>query len=161
METNEEMTQENENNTNSPDSGGECCSSGSGRYKSLKTALFVLAILAACAVAAHSVLSNGGSSPCGGSTTGLCPLSQSCGTSSTCGLKASDAENATCIIKEKANTTSPCCPGIETPACCPNAGTPDCCANTETPSGCPYMENPGGCPKTTAVPGCCPSTVSE
>ena len=156
METNKEMTQENENNTNSPETGGQCCSSGSGSWKSLKTALFILVILAACTVAAHSVLSNGSSSPCGG-VSGLCPLSQSCGTSSTCGLKASGAENATCIIKEKANTlpsccpkaeTPSCCPGTGTPACCPNAGTPDCCANTETPSGCPSMENPGGCPST-------------
>lgn len=161
METNEEKTQENKCDTNSPDSGGECCSSGSGRYKSLKTALFVLVILAACAVAAHSVLSNGGSSPCGGSATGLCPLSQSCGTSSTCGLKASEAENATCIIKEKANTIPSCCPEAVPPGCCPNAGTPGCCANTETPSGCPIMDNPDGCPKTTAASGCCPSVGSE
>ena len=146
METNEEMTQENENNTNSPDSGGECCSSGSGSWKSLKTALFVLVILAACAVAAHSVLSNGTSSPCGGSTSGLCPLSKFCGTSSPCGLKEADTKNATCLIKEKEDTASSCCPGTETPACCPNAGTPDCCANTETSSGCPSTENPGGCP---------------
>lgn len=161
METNEEMTQENENNTNSPDSGGECCSSGSGSWKSLKTALFVLVIVAACTVAAHSVLSNGSNSPCGGSATGLCPLSQSCGSSSSCGLIASEAENATSKIKENADTNPSCCPGTETPACCPNAGTPDCCVNTETPSGCPNMENPGGCPKATAVPGCCPSLVSE
>ncbi len=170
METNEEMTQETKCDTNSPDSGGECCSSGSGGYKSLKTALFVLVIVAACAVAAHSVLSNGNSSPCGGSTSGLCPLSQSCGSSSACVLKAAGAENATCIIKEKANTPPSCCPNVETPsccagtqppACCPNAGTPDCCANTETPSCCPKTENPGGCPKTTAVPGCCPSVGSE
>ena len=159
METNEEMNQENENNTNSPETGGQCCSSGSGSLKSLKTALFALVILAACAVAAHSVLSNGGSSPCGGAS-GLCPLSQSCGTSSPCGLKATEAKNSTCLIKEKANAIPSCCPGTETPACCPNAGTPDCCANKDTQSGCP-LENPAGCPKATAVPGCCPSTVSE
>jgi hypothetical protein len=151
METNEEMTQGNENNTDTPDLGGECCSASSGSWKSLKTVLFVLVIVAACAVAAHSVLSNGTSSPCGGAATGLCPFNKPCGNSGICCLKTTDAENANCIIKEKANTTSQCCPGIETPACCPNAGTPDCCANTETPSGCP----------TTAAPGCCPSVVHE
>jgi hypothetical protein len=161
METNEEMTQDNENNTNSPDSGRECCSSGSGGYKSLKTALFLLVIVAACAVAAHSVLSNGSNSPCGGSATGLCPLSKPCGSSSACGLKAAGAENSTCINKEKANTPPSCCPGTQVPSCCPNAGSPDCCANTETPSGCPKTENPGGCPKTAAVPDCCPSVGSE
>lgn len=143
METNEEMPQQHEN--------GECCSSGSGSFKSLKTAIFVLVIIAACTLAAHSVLTNGTGSPCGSSAAGLCPLNKSCAPSGTCTLKAPNAENATCIIKEKANNPSSGCPGTETPACCPNAGTPDCCANTETPSGCPKA----------AAPGCCPSLKSE
>ena len=151
METNEEMTQGNENSNDLSGSGGECCSSGSGSLKSLKTALFILVILAACAVAAHSVLSNGTSSPCGPGAAGLCPLNKPCGTSSSCGFKATGTENSTGIIKEKANTIPSCCPNAEVPSCCPNAGTPDCCANTETPSGCP---NAG-------TPGCCPSLASE
>ena len=152
MERNEEMSQQHES--------GECCSSDLGSLKSLKTAIFILVIIAACALAAHSVLSNGTGSPCGSGAAGLCPLNKSCATGGTCTLKETSADNTGCSIKEKANPSS-CCPGTETPACCPNAGTPDCGANTETPSSCPTMENPGGCPKATAVTGCCPSLKSE
>jgi hypothetical protein len=151
METNEEMTQENENNTNSPDSGGECCSPDSGKWKSLKTAVFVLVILAACAVAAHSVLSNGTNSPCGGSAAALCPLNKPCASSS-CDLKAASSKSTTCLIEEKENTPSSCCPSIENPGCCPS---------TEIPANCPKTQTSSGCPKTAAVPGCCPSITSE
>ncbi len=139
METNEEMPQQNE--------GGECCSSGSGAWKSLKTALFVLVILAACAVAAHSVLSNGTSSPCGGSASGLCPLNKSCAPSGACTLGTSDAKNATCLIKENPDNPSSGCPETAVPGFCPK---------TEVPSACPNSEAPSICPKT-AVPGCCPN----
>ena len=141
METNEEMTKH--------DEGGKCCSSNSGGLKNLKTAIFVMVIIAACALAAHSVLINGNGSSCGGAA-GLCPFNTPCAKSSTCALKAAETKDTSCIIKE-ANTSSPCCPGTETPACCPNAGTPDCCVNAETPSCCP----------TTAAPGCCPSLKPE
>jgi len=161
METNEEMTQENKCDTNSSGSGGDCCSSGSGNWKSWRTVVFIIVLLAAGALAAHSVLSKGTNSLCGGIAAGLCPLNKSCSSSNGCELKAAGTENAACIIKEKANKPSSCCPNAEVPSYCPNAGTSDCCANTETPSGCPITENQGGCPKTTAASGCCPNAGSE
>jgi hypothetical protein len=67
METNEGMDQQGEG-THGPTeaSGGESCSSGAGGGKNWKTAIFVLVVLAACAVGAHSVLTNGkAAGPCG------------------------------------------------------------------------------------------------
>lgn len=147
METNEDKEQQNENCSDTSGLKGDCCSSGSGAWKSLKTALFVLVILAACAVAAHSVLSNGTGSPCGPNAAGLCPLNKSCSPSGTCTLKAPNANNTGCLIKENPNNPSSGCPGTAVPGVCPK---------TEVPSACPNSETPSVCPKT-AVPGCCPN----
>lgn len=136
------MTQNNEKCNDSSGSGGDCCSSGSGNWKSWKTVLFILVLLAAGALAAHSVLSNGTNSPC---VAGVCPLNKSCGA-----VEANPGD-VTCPSEKKANNLSSCCPKTAVPSDCPKTAIPGCCPNTETP---------GDCPKT-AAPSCCPSTGSE
>jgi len=133
MEINEDKTQQNENCNDSSGSDGDCCSSGSWNWKSWKTAIFILVLLAAGALAAHSVLSNGTNSPC---AAGVCPLNKSCGA-----VEANPGD-VTCPSEKKANNPASCCP------------------KTEVPSGCPKSAVPGSCPKT-ETPGCCPSTGSE
>ena len=152
MEEKENMPQKNE--------GGECCSSSSGSLKSLKTAIFVLVIIAACALAAHSVLTNGANSPCGGNSAGLCPLNKSCATGGACVLGKTNTDNTGCITKEKADNPSPCCPGTAIPGGCPNAGVEGGCPKSTVPNTCPNSETPSSCPKA-AVPGCCPSASSN
>jgi len=137
METNEDKAQQNENCSDSSGSGGDCCSSGSGSLKSLKTVIFVLVIIAACALAAHSVLSEGTNSPCGAGSAGFCPLNKSCGATE------ANPGNVTCPMEQKANNP------------------PSCCPKTAVPSGCPKTAVPGSSPKAAAVPGCCPNAGSE
>ena len=144
MEMNEEKTQQNESCNDSSGSGGDCCSSGSGSLKSLKMVIFVLVIIAACALAAHSVLSNGtNSSPCGASSAGFCPLNKTCSSSKACGATEANPGDVTCPSEKKANNPSSCCP------------------KTATPSSCPNTETPSSCPKAATVPGCCPNASSE
>ena len=159
METNEEMAQDNERCNDSSGSGGECCSSGPGGWKSLKTALFVLVILAAGALATHSVLSNGtNNSPC---AAGLCPLNKACSSNKACVATEANPGNVTCPSEKKADNPSLCCPKAGAPSGCPKTEVPGCCPKTAVPSGCPNTETPSSCPKTAAVPGCCPNTGSE
>ncbi len=133
MEINEEKTQQNEICNDSSGSGGDCCSSGSGNWKSWKTVLFILVLLAAGALAAHSVLSNGTNSPCAG---GVCPLNKPCGASE------ASTGNLTCPSEKKVNNPASCCP------------------KSAVPSGCPKIAALSSCPKTES-PGCCPNTGSE
>lgn len=144
MEINEEKTQRNESCNDSSGSGGDCCSSGSVNWKSWKTVIFILVLLAAGALAAHSVLSNGtNNSPCGASPAGVCPLNKACSSSKVCGAAEANPGDVTCPSEKKANNPS---------SCCPKTGAPDSCPKTETPSSCP---------KTAAVPGCCPKVGSD
>ncbi len=145
METNEDKAQQNESCNDSSGSGGDCCSSGSGNWKSWKTAIFILVLLAACALAAHSVLSNGTNSPCGDSSAGFCPLNKACG------VTEANPGNVTCPLEKKANNPSSCCPKTAVPSGCPKTAVPSSSSKTETPGCCP----------TTAVPGCCPQTSSN
>ncbi|MHC4087375.1 MAG: hypothetical protein ACYSU5_19535 [Planctomycetota bacterium] len=127
MEINEEKTQQNENCNDSSGSDGDCCSSGSWNWKSWRTALFILVLLAAGALAAtHSVLSNGtNNSPC---AAGVCPLNK------TCGATEANPGDVTCPSEKKADNPSLCCPKTETPSGCPKTGAPSGCPNTENPS---------------------------
>ncbi len=56
MDTNEDKAKQAEACCDSSQGNADCCSSGSGSGKSWKTAVFVIVILAAGAVAAHSLL---------------------------------------------------------------------------------------------------------
>ncbi len=145
MGVNEEKTQQNKGCYDSSGSGGDCCSSGSGSLKSLKTAIFVLVILAAGALAAHSVLTNGTSSPCGAGSAGVCPLNKACG------VTEANPSGVTCPLEKKANNPPSCCPKIAVPSGCPKTAVPGSSSKTETPGCCP----------TTAVPSCCPKTSSN
>jgi len=133
MEINEDKAQQNESCNDSSGSGGDCCSSGSGNWKSWKTVLFILVLLAAGALAAHSVLSNGTNSPCAG---GVCPLNKPCGAAET------NPGNVTCPVEKKGNNPSLCCPKSAVPSDCPKTAVPSSSSGT-------------------AVPGCCPKTSSN
>jgi hypothetical protein len=147
MELNEEKTQQNESCNDSSGSGGDCCSSGSWNWKSWKTVVFILVLLAAGTLAARSVLSNGTNSPsCGAGSAGVCTLNKACESPKT------NPDKATCPSEKKADNSS---------SCCPKTGIVSGCPKSETLGSYPKTENPGGCPKTTAVSGCCPKTDSE
>ncbi len=126
METTEDKAQQNENCNDSSGSGGDCCSSGSGNWKSWKTAIFILVLLAAGALAAHSVLSNGTNSPCGADSAGVCPLNK------TCGATEANPGNVTCPSEKKANNPSSSCPKTAVPSSCPKTETPGCCPKTSS-----------------------------
>ncbi len=135
MEINEDKTQQNENCNDSSGSDGDCCSSGSWNWKSWKTVIFILVLLAAGALAARSVLSNGTNSPCGAGSAGVCPMNKPCGAT-----EASPG-NLTCPSEKKGNNPSSCCPKTAVPSGCPKTAVPSSSSNTET-SGC--------CPKTSS-----------
>jgi len=153
MEMNEEKTQQDDSCNDSSGSGGDCCSSGYGNWKSWRTVVFIMVLLAAGALAAHSVLSNGTNSPsCGVGSAGVCPLSKACSSSKTCEAPNANPDKVTCPLENKADNPS---------SCCPKTGVIGCCPKTETPSVCPKTEAPSCCPKTTAASGCCPNAGSE
>lgn len=144
METNEGKAQQNESCCDSSGSGGDCCSSGSGNWKSWRTALFILVLLAAGALAAHSVLSNGTNSPCGASSAGFCPLNKPCGATE------ANPGNVTCPLEKKGNNPSSCCPKTAVPSGCPKTAVPSGCPKTAVPSSSSKTETLGCCPKTSS-----------
>ncbi len=156
METNEDKTQENESCSDSSASGGECCASGSSGWKNWKTAVFVLVILAAGAVAAHSLMTNGSRLPCAGNSSGACPFSKACVLNKASVLDEAEPNEVT--LDNKANNPSSGCPKAAVPGCCPKAAIPGCCPKAAIPGCCPKAAIPGCCPKA-AVPGCCPKAV--
>ncbi len=157
MEINEDKAQQNESCNDSSGSGGDCCSSGSGNWKSWKTVIFILVLLAAGALAAHSVLSNGTNSPCGADSAGFCPLNKACGVTE---ANPGNVGNLTCPSEKKWNNPSSCCPKTAVPSGCPKTAVPSGCPKTAVPSSSSKTETPGCCP-TTVVPGCCPKTSSN
>ena len=150
MEINEDKTQQNESCNDSSGSGGDCCSSGSGNWKSWKTVLFILVLLAAGALAAHSVLSNGTNSPCGANSAGVCPLNKACSPTKVCGSDEANPGNVTCPLEKKANNPSSSCPNTETPSICPKTAVPSGCPKTAVPSSSSGTETPGCCPSTSS-----------
>ena len=150
---NEEKIQQDDSCNDSSGSGGDCCSSGSGNWKSWRTVLFIIVLLAAGALAARSVLSNGANSPsCGAGSAGVCPLSKACTSGKVCEAPKTNPDKVTCPSEKKADNPSSCCPKIGTVSGCPKTDVACCCPKTETPSCCP---------KTAEVAGCCPKTVFE
>ena len=106
----------------------------SGRAKILKTTIFVIVVLAVCALAASSFLAGNGS------------CSIPCGTKSVlkpCSAAAPNAEISTCPLKQQSCIKDKTC---EKKSCCPLANKAD---------NCP-LANPG-----TSVSGCCPKTSAE
>jgi hypothetical protein len=132
-----------------------CCSPGGGK-KNWRTVLFLTVLVLAGAVAAHSVLTNGGkTTPCG--VGAICGIEQANGDAC--------SKTAACPL-EKANGD-----GVK-PACCPmeqangDGAKPACCpmeqANGDAEkAGCPSEIK--ACPKTGAAgkaAGCCPSEAA-
>ena len=147
-----------------------CESSPGSANTNWRTALFVTVVVLAGAVAAHSVLTNGGkASPCGG---GMCAINQGEGNGYTC------SKTSACAVEEGNGNgdaaTTACCPlegngDGEKAACCPLEGNGDggCCPSQK--QACP-MEAAAGCCATEApadpapqptptATGCCPSQV--
>lgn len=139
METNERIGQQGDVSSEQPQTGGG---------KNWKTAIFVLVVLAACAVGAHSVLTNGrAAGPCGIVCSGdkicankpVCTLEKkACKKEAVCASENKTCEKAKQCVKETQCTqtkqTSNCpLSGQEKPAS-------GCCA--KLPSSC--------CPKAAA-----------
>ena len=127
-----------------PDSGG----AGAGP-KSWKTAVFVVAIVLAGAVAAHSLLTKNGRTsgipPCAGGLGTPCrarsldqcdPVSQTCPKKAACPLEQACPENegcpsaqgccpqqARCPLNDQQDQPPPCCPLTAPPGCCPRTGS--------------------------------------
>ncbi|MHC4364192.1 MAG: hypothetical protein ACYSTJ_01835 [Planctomycetota bacterium] len=141
METNEGMDQQGQGTCGPTEAGGgDCCSPGPGGGKGWKTAIFVLVVLAAGGVAAHSVLTNGNrAAPCGGGSVCTPDMVSANNPACTvekkvCTKETSVSENKTCeeakqYIKEtqcpQSKPTSNCpVTNKDKPAssCCPKAG---------------------------------------
>ena len=111
----------------SASSGGECCPSGPGRGKNFKIAIFVLVVLLAGAVTAHSLLmknrpcSPGNCGP-GDAVSSCCPGDGSAWSNPQCPGNAKTSAGKSCPSKKtcpSGNTqtsSSPCCPGSAKPA---------------------------------------------
>lgn len=149
---NEEKIQQDNSCNDSSGSNSDCCSSGAGNWKSWRTVVFILVLLAAGVLAAHSVLSNETNSSSGAGSAGVCPLNKVCSSGKTCGTNEANPGDVTCLLEKKADNPSSCCPKTGTPSCCPKTDIAGCCPKTGAGSGCP---------KAAAVPGCCPKTGSE
>ena len=159
-----------------PSSGGdECCSPGGGQ-RNWRSVLFITAIVLAGAVAAHSVLTNGGRGllPCGGGAGGSCAIdkgngngdgnAQACPVKAACPMEQSNgngegqacSEIAACPMEQGNGNGNGggegCCP-LETQAC-PKAGAPGKAAGC-----CPSMAPADAAPQP-APGGCCPGIGS-
>ncbi|NIP53844.1 MAG: hypothetical protein GWN67_16680 [Phycisphaerae bacterium] len=159
---NEEKIQQDDSCNDSSGSGGDCCSYGSGNWKSWRTVLFILVLLAAGALAARSVLSNGTNTPsCGAGSIGVCPLDKTCSSSKACEAPKATPDKVTCPSEKKADNPSSCCQKTDVTGCCAKTEAGGVCPKTAALGSCPKTKTPGGCPKTAAVSGCCPKTGSE
>jgi hypothetical protein len=145
METNEGVGQQGQGTCGPTDaSGGDCCSPGSGGGKSWKTAIFVLVVLAAGAVGAHSVLTNGkAGGPC----------------SIVCGPGGVAANNPACTVEKKV-CTKEAASALENKTC---EKAKQCvketqCTQSKQTSNCPLsnQDKPASscCPK--SFSSCCP-----
>ncbi len=106
----------------SASSGGECCPSGPGRGKNFKIAIFVLVVLLAGAVTAHSLLTKNrpcsqGSGGPGGAASSCCPGAGSAGSNPKCPDNAKTSAGKSCPSKKACpsgktqTSSSPCYPG--------------------------------------------------
>jgi len=153
MDTNEFSVEQPGSSCDSSSGGADCCSPGSGGagagQKSWKTAVFVMVIVLAGAVAAHSLLTKNGQTsgvpPCRGGFGTPCgawsldqpdPVSQTSPKKAACPSDQAWPENARC-------------PSVQ--GCCPQQGGYPLSDRQDHPPSC--------CPQT-APPGCCPGTGS-
>ncbi|HUW18613.1 MAG TPA: hypothetical protein VMW16_04860 [Sedimentisphaerales bacterium] len=128
MDTNEYKGQEGECGGESSAQGSEAsCSCGSAVGKGWKRIIFVVVILLAGAVAAHSLVKNAARSPCAGSAGRACRLEKAAVPDKGCVLAASDVNEATCPLAAKGNAPPSSCPKRSGPACCPKMSGPVSC----------------------------------
>ena len=135
--------------------GDECCSPGGGQ-RNWRSVLFITAIVLAGAVAAHSVLTNGGRGllPCGGAG-GSCAIDKGNGN----GNGQACPKNAACAIGQDCSPDAPCpsigtCPSQQQP--CPMSsgqGEPIGCRPATTPAGPAPQAPPSTCCPEDAPPG--------
>lgn len=149
MDTNEPSAEQPGFSCDLSSGGADCCSPGSGGagagQKRWKTAVFVVVIVLAGAVAAHSLLTKNGQTsgipPCGGG------LGMPCGAWS---LDQCDPVSQT-SPKKAASPSDEAWPESIPSGCCPKQ------------DGCPHSnqqdQQPSCCPQT-APSGCCPGTGS-
>ena len=160
-----------------------CCTPGSGK-SNWRTALFIVAVVLAGGVAAHSVLTNGGSAtPCGGAGA-ICAIEQNngngggqgCAMTAACALEQSNGNGgeacskiAACTLEQSNGngggqacsidcpSEKGCCqdaPG-KAAGCCPAAGSADPAPQPAPTGCCPAAAPPAPTPQAPAS-GCCP-----
>ena len=130
------------NEQNIPQEQPDCSDSrqGSSRAKVLKTAIFIVVLLAVGALATHSFIAGNGSCniPCGAKSLSTpCPSTTTNPEISTCPLKQSTCPKEKTCTKEKTCAKKPCCP---------LANKTDCAAS----------DNPGD-----TISASCPKTSTE
>ena len=151
-----------------------CCTPGSGK-SNWRTALFIVAVVLAGGVAAHSVLTNGGSAtPCGGAGA-ICAIEQNngngggqaCAMTAACALEQSNGNGgeacskiAACTLEQSNGNGGGQACSIDCPSekgCCQDAPgeAAGCCPSMAPPAPTPEAE--AGC-GAKASSGCCPST---
>jgi len=175
--------------TNEPqiEQSGSGCDSSSGNdipcapggKKNWRTILFVVAVVSACAVAAHSVLTNGSKGGC--PIRGLCSLDN--GNAQACAIDKGNGngdsavcpKNAACPMGQECSQDAPCpsmgtCPSQqqtcpmssgqgEAAGCCP-ATAPADPAPQPGPAGCCPGSAPADPAPQPAPTGCCPASGS-
>ena len=159
-----------------------CCTPGSGK-SNWRTALFIVAVVLAGGVAAHSVLTNGGSAtPCGGAGA-ICAIEgngngggQACAMTAACALEQSNGNGgeacskiAACTLEQSNGngggqacsidcpSEKGCCqdaPG-KAAGCCPAAAPADPAPQPAPTGCCPAAAPPAPTPQAPAS-GCCP-----
>ena len=184
MDTNDPQVEQSGCGCDSSPNDEICC--GPGGKKSWRTVLFIAVLVLAGAVAAHSVLTNGGNgaSPCGGAG-GFCSIEQ--GNGGGCPLTAALQKDgngnggSAALALEEGNGDGAACPfeaacaleeGNGDGAVCPKTGTQDkpagCCPGSIQPVPSPEAPARGCCPGSIQpVPspeaptrGCCPGSRS-
>lgn len=165
MDTNEPSVEQPGSCCDSSSGGADCCSPGSGGagagQKRWKTGVFVVVIVLAGAVAAHSLLTKNGQTsgvpPCRGglgTPCGACPIEQgqSCPKTAVCpSVQNCCPKQDGCPLSDQQDQSSSCCP----------QATPAGCSHEQ--DGCPLsdqQDQPPSCCPQTAPPGCCPGTGS-
>jgi hypothetical protein len=120
--------------------------SAGGGGQNWKTAMFVVVILVAGAVAGHSLLKNDRAAP-KGSSCGGDPACAACPFSKPAAAEDAGQSGAQSAAGQTANQQMPCCQQQSCPsndkACCPDSVCP---AGAESPTAQPAPDSCAGCP---------------
>lgn len=161
MDTNEPQVEQSARGGDS--ASGDGIGNAPGGKRNWRTILFVVAVVSACAVAAHSVLTNGNKGGC--PIRGLCSLdkgdAQASSTITACPLEQGNGngdsmvcpKNADCPIGQECSQGAPCpsigtCP-LQQQTCPMSSGqreAADCCPATAPADPAPQPTPTGCCP---------------